>query len=204
MLLLILLAAWFVPAEQASTNCVDTGANIAGTQTQPVRGPGGATAVLKVSSSDDHSKNSHMCNAEYQLLVFSAGGGAPAVVDLLISDGEWGRSLTVNLDGFSQDGKQVLGVLSEDGKYSLTQLFEYSTADGKVQLTDLTKPLARVATANCRQTFDVIGTTATGAVVLALDSTKQCTDDRRWVVDPARGQLQRLSHGASILGLYKM
>src|SRR6266581_9348661 len=64
LLLPILLAASLLPVQQTSMKCVDTGAEIAAAQTQPLAGPGGASAQLKVSTADDHSKNSHECNAE--------------------------------------------------------------------------------------------------------------------------------------------
>jgi hypothetical protein len=92
MLPLILLAASLLPSQQAVMECADTGATIATAETQPVRGPSGATAVLKVSASDDHSKDSHDCNADYKLVVTPAAGGAPAEVDFLASDGDYGRS----------------------------------------------------------------------------------------------------------------
>jgi hypothetical protein len=113
---LILFAASLFPSQEASAQCVDTGASIAVTETQPVRGPSGTSAVLKVSTSDDHSKNSHLCNAEYQLLFMPAGGGAPVVADLLTADDDYGRSLSLRLDGFSQDGNQIFGIFSERGK----------------------------------------------------------------------------------------
>ena len=203
MLLSILLAVSLLPRQQASVHCVDTGAETPASQTQPLHGPGGVTAVLKVSTADDHSKNSHDCNAEYQLLIIPAGAGAPVVVDLLTSDGEYDRIISLGLDGFSQDGKRVFGVLSEGGKYPATTLFAYSTADGQVQLMDLRKPFAHMMAAKCSTTFDVIGTTAAGTIALELSSTEKCSPNSRWVVNPAGGSPQPLPQAASILDLYK-
>jgi hypothetical protein len=203
MLFSILLAVSLPPAQQASVHCVDTGAETAASQTQPSRGPGGVTAVLKVSTVDDHSKNSHDCNAEYQLLIIPAGAGAPVVVDLLTSDADYDRIISLRLDGFSQDGKRVFGVLTEVGKYPATTLFAYSTADGQVQLMDLRKPFAQLMAAKCRTTFDVIGTTAAGTIALELSSTEKCSPNTRWVVNPAGGSPQPLPQAASILDLYK-
>jgi hypothetical protein len=203
MLFSILLAVSLLPAQQASVHCVDTGAETAASQTQPLRGPGGVSAALKVSTADDHNKNSHDCNAEYQLLIIPAGAGAPAVVDLLTSDGEYDRIISLRLDGFSQDGKRVFGVLSEVGKYPATTLFAYSTADGQVQLMDLRKPFAHLMAAKCRTTFDVIGTTAAGTIALELSSTEKCSPNTRWVVNPAGGSPQPIPQAASILDLYK-
>jgi hypothetical protein len=202
MLLSILLAVSLLPRQQASVHCVDTGAETTDSQTQPLRGPGGVTAVLKVSTADDHSKNSHDCNAEYQLLIIPAGSGAPIVVDLLTSDGEYDRIISLRLDGFSQDGKRVFGILSEVGKYPATMLFAYSTADGQVQLMDLRKPFAHMMAAKCGTTFDVIGTTAAGTIALELSSKEKCSPNSRWVVNPAGGSPQPLPQAASILDLY--
>jgi len=202
MLLSLLFAVSLLP-RQASVHCVDTGAETAASQTQPLHGPGGVTAMLKVSTADDHSKNSHDCTAEYQLLVTPAGTGAPVVVDLLTSDAEYDRIISLRLDGFSQDGKRVFGVLSEGGKYPATTLFAYSTADGQVQLMDLRKPFAHVMAGKCSTTFDVIGTTVAGIIALELSSPEKCSPNSRWVVNPAGGNPQPLPQAASILDLYK-
>src|SRR5580700_1942992 len=203
MLLSILLAVSLLPRQQASVHCVDTGAETTASQTQPLRGPGGVTAVLKVSTADDHSKNSHDCNAEYQLLIIPAGSGAPIVVNLLTSDAEYDRIISLRLDGFSQDGKRLFGVISEVGKFPATTLFAYSTADGQVQLMDLRKPFARMMAAKCSATFDVIGTTTAGTIALELSSTEKCSPNTRWVVNPAGGSPQPIPQAASILDLYK-
>src|ERR1700676_680398 len=109
MLPVILLVASLSPPHQASAECVDTGATTAATETQAVRGPSGTAAVLKVSTSDDHSKNSHQCSANYQLLITPAAGGCPVAVDVLTADDAYGRTLSLHLDGFTRDGKRVLG-----------------------------------------------------------------------------------------------
>ena len=73
MLLSILLAGSFRPAQQASTHCVDTGAETAASQTQLLHGQGGVTAVLKVPTADGHSKNSHHCTLNTNSLSFLPG-----------------------------------------------------------------------------------------------------------------------------------
>jgi hypothetical protein len=203
MLPLILLAASLLLSQQASMECVDTGASIAATETQAVRGPNGATAVLKVSTADDHSKNSHDCNADYKLVVTPANGGAPVELDFIASDGDYGRSLSLRLAGFSRDGKRVLGILAEDGKYSTTLLFDYHEGGGPVQIVDLKMQFARVAPPGCIQTLEVIGTTASGAIVVESNSEKACGSSRRWLVDAAARKGQPLPRSATILGLYE-
>jgi hypothetical protein len=200
---LILLAASLLPVQQASMDCADTGAQTATAETQPVRGPGGASAALKVSSTDDHSKNSHECWAAYQLLVTPAHGGSPATVDLDSSDGDWGRSLSLRLAGFSNDGQHVVGILAESGKYPLVLLFDYNPGSGQVQLVDLQMTFAHVLAATCRQTLTVIGMTKAGEIVVESSTEKACGPGRRWAVEPAASKAQPLSPGTSILGLYE-
>jgi hypothetical protein len=52
MLLSILLAVSLPPARQASVHCRDSSAETGASQMQPLHGPGGVTAVLKVSAAD--------------------------------------------------------------------------------------------------------------------------------------------------------
>jgi hypothetical protein len=202
MLPLILLAASLLPSQKAAMECADTGAAIASAETQPVRGPSGATAVLKVSTSDDHSKDSHDCNADYKLAVTPSAGGAPVEADFLASGGDYGRSLSLRLAGFSQDGKRVLGILAEGGKYPTMLLFDYHGSNAPVAIVDLKMQFARVAPPGCIETLEVIGTTASGAIVLKSNSEKACGSSRRWLVDNAGSRARPLPPGASIQGLY--
>jgi hypothetical protein len=197
MLLLILLAAALAPSQQASLEC----ANIASAQTEPVAGPAGASAVFKLTTEDDHSKNSHLCNAEYQLLI-SGAAGTPHVVDVLTSNGDWGRSLSLHLSGFSQDGKRVFGIFTEGGKYPLTMVFDSHASDEIAQLIDITKQFKSIMSADCSASFEVIGTTPPGAIVLELNSAKPCGSSRRWLVDSSGKKPQPLSQGTAVSPLY--
>ena len=198
----LLLAVSMLPAQQVSLDCADTGVNIATTQTQPVRGPAGSSAVLKVSSSDDYAKDSHLCEADYQLLITSAPGAAPATVDFLASDGDYGRSLSLRLDGFSQNGRRILGILAEGGKTPSTLLFNYHGSDSPVQLVDLAKHFAPVMNAACIRTLDVIGTTSSGTLVLETNSATPCASAARWLLDAAGAKPRPLPQGAQFLPLY--
>lgn len=199
MMLTLLAGALLLPAQVASMPC----ANITATQTQAVRGREGTTAVLKVSSEDDHSKNSHDCKAEYQLFMMPGRAGTPVVVDILRTDAGWDRNLSLRLNGFSQNGQRVFGVLSEDGTFPSTTLFDYDTADGELRLVDLKKRFAHIAAAKCTATFDVIGTTAAGTIVLELNFTKCPAPNGRWLLSPAGEKVQRLPPDASFVSLYE-
>lgn len=202
MLPLILFAASLLPAQQPSMTCVGGGANVAPIETHPLRGPGGATVVLKVLTADDASKNSHECDADYKL-VFTPAGGAPVEADIDTTDAEYGRNLSLRLAGFTRDGKHVLGILSEGGKYAITLLFDYHAGDAVAQIVDLKMQFARVAARQCVQTLAVIGTTSTGAIVVESSSEKACGASRRWLIEPAGNKAQPLPQGAAIQSLYE-
>ena len=101
-----------------------------------------------------------------------AAGGAPVVADFLTANDDYGRSLFLRLDGFTQDGSQILGILSETWKRTATFLFEYEISNGNVQLVDLTHEFARITTAGCSHTFAVLGTFETGASIIELQFRK--------------------------------
>ena len=198
---LILLAAALLPAQQASMQCTDTGTTTASIQTQPLPGPDGTVVVLKVSSADDHSKESHQCSADYQLLIARDATDVPAVVDLLSSVADYGRTLSMRLDGFSQNGERLYGILSEDGRYPSIILFEYDTAAGTVQLVDLKEQFAHIVNRNCSTTFDVIGNTEKGAIVLELNSANGCAPSSRWLLTSANSRVQPLPPGPTVHSL---
>src|SRR5208282_4283845 len=168
-MLLILLAASLLPVQQASMQCTDAGATAASVQTQPLRGPDGTFAILTVSSADDHNKDSHQCSADYQLLLLRSPTDATSAADLLSSDAEYGRNLSLRLSGFSQDGKRIYGILSEDGNAPSTTLFEYDVAKSTLQLFDLNEQFARIFDRRCTATFDVVGNAEKGSIVLELN-----------------------------------
>lgn len=172
--------------------CVDTGATAASVQTQLIRGPAGVAAVLKASSADDHSKNSHECMAEYHLLITPAGTGEQSSLDILSSDGDYGRSIVLRLDGFSPDGKHVFGLVTEGGKFPLTILFDYDTARGGVQIIDLNKLLAHSSARKCSTAIDITGIAPGGGLVLESSPDQQCGAMRRWLLDSTKSQLQPL------------
>jgi len=97
----------------------------------------------------------------------------------------------------------VLGILAEGGKYSTTLLFDYHGSDAQVPIVDLKMKFSRVAPPGWIQTLEVIGTTASGAIVLESNSDNACGSSRRWLVDDAGSKAQPMPRGATILGLYE-
>lgn len=159
-------------------------------------------AVLKVSVEDDHGKNTHFCVADYELVITRASEGEPVVQTLLSSDAEWSRSISVRLNGFSRDGKDVFGVLSEGGDGHWEKLFDYSTTDGKVRLFDVEKQLNGAAPANCHAGADVVGTTEGDAIVVELSSPDHCAPNIRWLLNANSGRFQRPPDATPVVGLF--
>jgi hypothetical protein len=197
---LILMLSSLTLAQEASSPC----ANLAAAQSEAAEGPDGTTVVLRVSSTDDASKNSHQCNANYDLKISRPGGGEPQTGELLTSNDDYGRQLSGRLSGFSRDGKHVLGILRESGKHGIMFAFDYQLRDGAVQLIDLKEKIAGMANGNCGETA-AIGTTANGGIVVEVTAGvkggKPCAASGRWMVDGSGRKAQRLRADAAVAPL---
>ena len=165
------------------------------------RGPHGATAILKLTSEDDHGKNSHACLAQYDLVVAPAANAAPVSTPLLSSDSAWGRKLSGRISGFSADGKRVLGFVREGGKDAIYMLFDFGVTHGRVALVDLKRSLSQLRAVHCGSDFAVAGVSDGGVVVVQPDSADACGQKYRWTVD-AKGALHRLPEGQRVAALF--
>lgn len=182
--------------QTTTLECTNPGA----AQTDSVMGPRGATAVLRVETEDDHSKESYDCMADYELEIANGGDGRTA--DMLSSDAEYGRRITAHLYGFSQDGKRVIGIMSEGGKDATTALFDYHVDGGEARLVDLGKMFLPAVTEKCSEGFDAIGTTADGVVVVELAASKDCGAGGRWAVDSDGSAPKKISAHSKIIPFY--
>lgn len=197
MLLGIVFAGWLALAQQASLTC----SNVATAETKPVPGPGATVAVLKVSTEDDHGRNTHLCMADYKLMI-TRNSDQPQSVDLLSSDDEWGRSLSIQLSGFSHDGRRILGMFSEGSANPVQQVFDYNTDDGNARSFDLRKLAAHAAPTRCLSRAQIVGTVESGGIVVQLKSGKYCENSSRWILNSDSVPLQHLSKRSSVQDLY--
>jgi len=198
LLLVFFIAAPSATAQQkASATCQNSSV----VQTLAVHGPDGATAVFKVSSEDDRAKDTHLCMADYQLVI-TRSSDQPQTVDLLTSDNDWGRNISIQLSGFSHDGKRILGIFSESGSSPTQQIFEYTADDGSVQLFDLLKLDAHHTPARCLANANVMGTLDNGAIAIRLSSGKHCDNWGHWLLTSVNVPVQHLSKHASVEDLY--
>lgn len=187
-------AAGRVPS--ATLECTNPGA----AQTGSVTGPRGVSAVLRVETEDDHSKDSHDCMADYELEIANGGDGRTA--DILSSDDEYGRRITARLYGFSQDGKRVIGIMSEGGKDAATALFDYHIDGGEARLVDLSKIFLPTITGQCSEGFDAVGTTTDGVIVVELAASKDCGGGGRWAVDTDGSEPKKISGHTKVIPFF--
>jgi hypothetical protein len=180
-------------------------ANDVTTESRSRTGPGGVVAVLKVHSEDDHGKNSHQCEANYTLQITLPDGrdGAAGLippVGFTSSVAEWGRRLSVHLDGFSNDGQHIFGVISEGGTYSFVQVFDFKREGSSVGIP-IQQGLPHLRAANCGTSFAVAGTTTAGEIVLEPNTADRCRIAHRWLLNKA-GQLRDFAKNDSFMPLY--
>ncbi len=200
--LILLLGSSLLVGESASAsmNCSGIASVHTREMPSPLFGRDASVAFLRIFSEDDHGKNAHACQAEYQLIILPFVGESATIVPIISSDGDWDRRLSVYLDGFSRDGKRIFGIISEPGGYA--GVFDYDSAARKNKLIDLKNSIKSLRALKCGTTFAVAGTTDTGAIVLEPRAAAQCRESHRWVVDPAKGELQPLPAGKPVIKLY--
>ena len=177
--------------------------NVADTETRSRTGQGGVVAVLRVNTHDDHMKDSHQCMAEYHLHITLPDGHEEATdtgYGFTNSIDEWGRRISVHLDGFSNDGQHVFGVISEGGKYASVQVFDFKRGGPHVEIA-VQQGLSHLKAVRCGTSFAVAGTTDAGEIVLEPNTTNQCRIDHHWVLDRA-GKLRDATKNDSFLPLY--
>src|ERR1700744_6045484 len=108
----MLLPVWFFfLAIQSQSPVSLTCGDPRGSETPVMRSSAGFTAVLKVSSEDDHSKNTHLCAADYTLQVNRPDGTALPSFSVLSSDDAWDRPIVFRIEGFTPDGRTVFAFI---------------------------------------------------------------------------------------------
>ncbi len=181
--------------------------HLADTETRSKTGPGGVVAVLKVHTHDDNMKNSHQCMAEYHLHITLPNGreevDETASYGFTNSIAEWGRRLSLHLDGFSNDGQHIFGVISEGGNASFVQVFDYKRdkRDGSNVVIQIQQGLSQLKAGNCGTSFAVAGTINAGEIVLEPNTANRCRMDHRWVLNKA-GKLRHMAKDESFRPLY--
>jgi hypothetical protein len=200
--LMLLISSTLLSGENASVS-MDC-SSIASVHTREVKspdyGPEAVVTFLRIFSEDAHSKDHDLCEAEYQLIILPFVGQSAEIIQLTTGIGNWGRRLTAHLDGFSRDGKQIFGMISEAGGYRA--VFGYNRTTRKTSFTNLKNGAENLKAAKCGTGFAVAGTTKEGGIVLEPRTTDKCREDHRWLLDRSSGKLQPQPQGNTFETLY--
>jgi hypothetical protein len=179
----------FGSSQEFSIACGENGS----AQTKSLKGPGGISVSMIVFADDDANKDSHQCMTSYFIKIIPDPGfnGRP-YTGFFSSDDDWERPVNGRLEGFSQDGKIVLGMISESGAYPFTQVFEHETASLRHAEFDVTSEMHRLTSLKCRGTLRIEGTARHGEIVLASASDNGCHAKLRLIIGPGTNGLQPL------------
>jgi hypothetical protein len=109
----LLLMLFMQPAAVRSSAPGGLTCGVRDAQTAPLRSSAGFTATLKMHSEDDHSKDSHLCAADYTLDISRPDGSITPPFNFYGSDDDWGRPIAFRIDGFSRDGHHVFVLILE-------------------------------------------------------------------------------------------
>jgi hypothetical protein len=187
MVVMFVLSASCCSETQAQPSDVLTcGVGVKG-ETAAVRSSAGFTVVLTMSADDDHSKNSHQCEAEFSLNIIRPDGASSAF-KFLSSVDQWDRPLAFRVEGFSPDGKHVFIFISEGsypaditvGEYDITTSPPPGGWLNEVKGAMLAAPFTRRLSRNCAATLHIIGTTPVGYIVLGTEEKDGCASVERW------------------------
>ncbi len=162
-------------SRQASVRC----GNNVDQQTAAVRSADGVAVALRFHSEDDHGKNTHLCQSEYELQIVRPDGSASGTGWNDLSDGEWDRAITFGMEGFTADGQRAFARVSEGGRSLTLEVLVYDLhthSDDAFSLdSDFLKKLGP-----CVQALHVEGLTSQGEVVVGTGPGGACGLRQRW------------------------
>jgi len=154
-------------------------------QTAPLRSPAGFTVLLRMHSEDDHGRNTHLCMADYTIEATRPDGTAAKPDQFISSDGEWSRSLTFRIDGFSKDGNIAYAYIADGSPPTLNaEAYDLRTGTSLGVFVDL--GFAKRLDSACAATVHIFGILPTGQMVLATTAGGSCHHPSYWVLRPSR------------------
>jgi hypothetical protein len=181
----LLLMLFLQPAAVQSSGPGGLTCGVREAQTAPLRSSAGFTAMLKMHGDDDHSKNSHLCEADYSLQISRPDGSANPPFDLLGSDDDWDRPIAFRIDGFSRDGHHVFVVILDGAYPGSVDTMEYDMSSGSLaREVFLDRHFTRRLSRACAATLHIAGTSPAGLMVLASSAKDGCPREQLWQLSP--------------------
>jgi hypothetical protein len=154
-------------------------------QTAPLRSSAGFTAMLKMHSEDDHSQNSHLCEADYSLQISRPDGSANLPFDVLGDDDDWDRPIAFRIDGFSRDGHHVFVVILDGAYPGSIYTMDYDMSSGsRSREVSLDRHFTRRLSLACAATLHIAGISPKGLMVLGSSAKDGCPRGELWQLRP--------------------
>ena len=178
--LILLLLRSLQPAAVQSSGPGDLTCGVRDVQTAPLRSSVGFTAILKMHGDDDHSKDTHLCEADYSLQISRPDGSANPPFNVTSDDAEWDRPLVFRIDGFSRNGHDVF-VFILDGAYpGSIDTMDYDMNSDRPREVFLDQHFTRRLGRACAATLHIAGISTKGLMVLGSSARDGCSRAELW------------------------
>ena len=130
----------------------------------------------------------------------------------ILGDGQLFQSVIDHLGDEAQkmNPSKIVGIDARGFLFGAAVAYKLGLCDNSIEVhmpggklsIEISKQFKSIMSEDCSANFEVIGTTAAGAIVLELNSAKPCSANRRWLVDSAGKKPLPLSPGAPFSPLY--
>jgi hypothetical protein len=183
----LLLMLFLQPAAVQSSGPGGLTCGVRDAQTAPLRSSAGFTAMLKMHSEDDHSKNSHLCEADYSLQISRPDGSANPPSDLISGDDDWDRPIAFRIDGFYRDGHHVFVVVLDGAYPGSVYAMDYDMSSGSISReVSLDRHFTRHLSRACAATLHITGISPAGLMVLGSSAKDGCPRAELWQLSPSK------------------
>jgi hypothetical protein len=181
----LLLMLFMHPAAVRSSGPGGLTCGVREAQTAPLRSSAGFTATLKMHSEDDHSKDSHLCAADYTLEISRPDGSITPPFNFYGSDDDWGRPIAFRIDGFSRDGHHVFVVILEGAYPGSIETMDYDMSSGsRSKDVSLDRHFTHHLSRACAETLHIAGISPKGLMVLGSSARDGCPRAELWQLSP--------------------
>jgi hypothetical protein len=178
---ILFVALGFQPAARQAVQC----RNAVDAATPALQSRSGYTVQLKVHTEDDHLKDSHACQSDYELQVTRPDGTKLAGQFLIGVDGAWGRNMKFSVEGFSADGKQAFALLDDPSiTHNALMIFFYDMTTSRSTSVILPEEFQHRLGQSCAETLHVSGTALSGNPILTAEKSTACAETGSWRVTP--------------------
>ncbi len=204
MVLPVFLLGMALPLGSHSVRC----ANGLFEQTPAVKNNQGFAVSFRLQSGDDHGKNTHGCETEYEMQIAVPGGSTRETGWDNGNDAEWERSLAFDVEGFSANGERAVALIKEGGRFPMYEVLVYEVHMQEHYAYSLDDRFLKSLGATCAQALQVTGMTAHGEIVLGTGDGRSCVNSRVWRITAnlsKRGSnlVEMLPAGAAIVPLVR-